>query len=254
MWCLHRTSRWPAGAVLRRRRRGGLPFRDHHHRRAVARRQPPLPVGVGRARRSPVRFLPARPNHDRRRTPRAQPQSQRRRHRQGDARQHLPLRHLSAHSRCHQGSGETPMPRITTAPRRDFLHRLGVGTGALVLGYSLSSEAFGLDLPSPSELIHGIPVPDVPFVALKLNGDVVIITHRAEMGQGIRASLAAVLADELEADWKRVTLRQANADSTKFGVPFPYPVPPETKLPYPYNRARPDKPRFVLDADAAPVT
>ena len=34
------------------------------------------------------------------------------------------------------------------------------------------------------------------------------------MGQGIRSSLAAVLADEMEADWKRVTLRQADADAT----------------------------------------
>jgi len=138
--------------------------------------------------------------------------------------------------------------------RRDFLRDLGVGTGALVLGCSMSPEAFGLDLPSPGELIHGIPVKDVPFVAIKLNGDIVIITHRAEMGQGIRSSLAAVLADEMEADWSRVTLRQADADSTKFGVPFPYPIPPETKLGYPYNKPRGAKSLFILDADVAQFT
>jgi isoquinoline 1-oxidoreductase beta subunit len=146
------------------------------------------------------------------------------------------------------------MSTIYRITRRDFLRDLGVGTGALVLGCSLSPEAFGLNLPSVGELIHGIPVPDVPFVALKLNGDVVIITHRAEMGQGIRVSLAAVLADELEADWKRVTLRQADADSTKFGVPFPYPIPPETKLAYPYNKLRGAKPLFILDAEVAQFT
>lgn len=141
--------------------------------------------------------------------------------------------------------------RIT---RREFLRDLGVGTGALVLGCSMPLEAFGRDLPSASQLIHGIPVPDVPFVELKLNGDVVIITHRAEMGQGIRASLAAVLADEMEADWSRVTLRQADADSTKFGVPFPYPIPPDAKLAYPYDRPRDAKPLFILDADVAQFT
>ena len=146
------------------------------------------------------------------------------------------------------------MKVIYKVTRRDFLRDLGVGTGALVLGCSLSPDAFGLDLPSPSELIHGIPVPDVPFVALKINGDVVIITHRAEMGQGIRASLAAVLADEMEADWTRVTLRQADADSTKFGVPFPYPIPPETKLAYPYDKPRGAKPLFILDPDVAQFT
>ena len=144
---------------------------------------------------------------------------------------------------------------IYQVTRRDFLRQAGVGAGALVLGCAITPEASG-DLPSLSELIHGIPVPDIPFVALKLNGDVVIITHRAEMGQGIRSSLAAVLADEMEADWSRVSLRQAPADSTKFGVAFPYPVPPETKLGYPYNKPRliVDKPLFIVDADVAQFT
>jgi isoquinoline 1-oxidoreductase beta subunit len=143
---------------------------------------------------------------------------------------------------------------IYQVTRRDFLRQTGVGAGALVLGCSISTEAFGLDLPSFRELIHGIPVPDVPFVALKLNGDVVIITHRAEMGQGIRTSLAAVLADEMEADWKRVSLRQAPADSTKFGLPFPYPVPPEAELPYPFDQPRGTKPLFFVPGDVAQFT
>lgn len=143
---------------------------------------------------------------------------------------------------------------IYQVTRRDFLRQAGVGAGALVLGCSISADADGLDLPSVRELIRGIPVPDIPFVALKLNGDVVIITHRAEMGQGIRTSLAAVLADEMEADWSRVTLRQAPADSTSFGVPFPYPVPPTTELPYPFDEPRGTGPMFVVDADLAQFT
>ena len=143
---------------------------------------------------------------------------------------------------------------IYQVTRRDFLRQAGVGAGALVLGCSISPDAFGLDLPSASELIHGIPVPNIPFVALKLNGDVVIITHRAEMGQGIRSSLAAVLADEMEADWKRVSLRQAPADSPKFSIAFPYPVPPETKLGYPYDELDRSKPLFTISAEGAQFT
>jgi isoquinoline 1-oxidoreductase subunit beta len=143
---------------------------------------------------------------------------------------------------------------IFQVTRRDFLRQAGVGAGALVLGCTITPDAFGADLPSLDELFHGIPVKDVPFVALKLNGDVVIITHRAEMGQGIRSSLAAVLADEMEADWSRVTLRQADTDSTKFGVPFPYPIPPEAKLSYPYDKPRGVKPLFIMDADLAQFT
>ena len=117
--------------------------------------------------------------------------------------------------------------------RRSFLQAAGVGTGAVVFGSYLTPvlQAQGLI----SNLINGFPVAGIPVLALKLNGDVVIITHRSEMGQGIRSSLAAVLADEMEADWKRVTLKQADADAEKFAVTFPSEVPATVTLPYPYE-------------------
>jgi len=119
------------------------------------------------------------------------------------------------------------------ATRRDFLRAAGVGSGALVFGSYLtpSLQAQGLI----HNLINGFPVEDVPVVALKANGDVVIITHRSEMGQGIRSSLAAVLADEMEADWNRVTLKQADADAAKYAVAFPSEVPATLALPFPYE-------------------
>ena len=141
--------------------------------------------------------------------------------------------------------------------RRDFLKKTGVGTGALVLGCTFAHDALALDLPSPREaFLTGIPVKDVPFVAIKINGDVVIITHRAEMGQGIRTSLAAVLADEMEADWTRITLRQADADSEAYAIKFPYTVPPETELPYPYTLQdrKSSKPLFVIPAEGSQFT
>jgi isoquinoline 1-oxidoreductase beta subunit len=117
--------------------------------------------------------------------------------------------------------------------RRDFLRTAGVGAGALVFGSYLtpSLEAQGLI----HNLINGFPVEGIPVVILKINGDVVILTHRSEMGQGTRSSLAAVLADEMEADWSRVTLKQADADGVKFAVTFPAEVTDEYKLPFPYE-------------------
>ncbi|HEV7923546.1 MAG TPA: molybdopterin cofactor-binding domain-containing protein [Thermoanaerobaculia bacterium] len=107
--------------------------------------------------------------------------------------------------------------------RRDFLRDLGVGTGALVFGCSLGPELFASD--KLRQLITtGIPLQG--FISIKpLSGHITIFAHRSEMGQGIKSSLAAVLADELEADWGRVTVRQADADSVNFGVPAPYPIP-----------------------------
>jgi isoquinoline 1-oxidoreductase beta subunit len=118
--------------------------------------------------------------------------------------------------------------------RRDFLRTAGVGTGALVFGSYLTPalQAQGLI----HNLINGFPVDGIPVVALKVNGDVVITTHRPEMGQGIRSSLAAVLADEMEADWKRVTLKQADAEAAKYAVAFPAEVAASVVLPFPYEK------------------
>jgi isoquinoline 1-oxidoreductase beta subunit len=118
--------------------------------------------------------------------------------------------------------------------RRDFLRAAGVGSGALVFGSYLTPalQAQGLI----HNLINGFPVEGIPVVALKVNGDVVITAHRPEMGQGIRSSLAAVLADEMEADWSRVTLKQADAEAAKYAVAFPAEVAADVTLPFPYEK------------------
>ena len=62
-------------------------------------------------------------------------------------------------------------------------------------------------------------VVDNPLVFLSIHPDdtVTVTVHRPEMGQGIRTSLALVVADELEADWPRVRVTQAPADETRYG-------------------------------------
>jgi isoquinoline 1-oxidoreductase beta subunit len=50
------------------------------------------------------------------------------------------------------------------------------------------------------------------FVGIQRDGTVYIVAHRSEMGTAIRTSLPLVLADELDADWKRVKIDQAIGD------------------------------------------
>jgi isoquinoline 1-oxidoreductase beta subunit len=50
------------------------------------------------------------------------------------------------------------------------------------------------------------------FLGIDTDGTVYIVAHRSDMGTGVRTSLPRVLADELDADWKRVKVRQADAD------------------------------------------
>ena len=88
-------------------------------------------------------------------------------------------------------------------------HFLGV-SGVLVLGTCLPTrKAAALDVAS------GAFEPNL-FLALDSDGTVRITTHRSEMGQGIRTALAQVVADELDADWSRVAVVQAEGDA-KYG-------------------------------------
>jgi len=55
------------------------------------------------------------------------------------------------------------------------------------------------------------------FVAINHDGTIDITVTRSEMGQGIRSSLALVVADEMEADWERCRVVQAVGDEAKYG-------------------------------------
>jgi isoquinoline 1-oxidoreductase subunit beta len=121
-----------------------------------------------------------------------------------------------------------------TTTRRDFLRVAAAGGGAFAFGSYLtpSLQAQGLI----HNLINGFPVDGIPVVRLKLNGNVVIVTHRPEMGQGTRSTLAAALADEMEADWERVSLEQSDAEAAKYAVTFPAEVSETITLPFPYEK------------------
>jgi isoquinoline 1-oxidoreductase beta subunit len=90
--------------------------------------------------------------------------------------------------------------------RRVFVVALGGAMGGLALGLRLSpaAEAQGLP-PAPFAPIH--------FFKIGTDGVVTIVCSRSEMGQGIRSSLPFVLADELGADFARVSIVQGDADA-----------------------------------------
>jgi isoquinoline 1-oxidoreductase beta subunit len=98
---------------------------------------------------------------------------------------------------------------ISVVSRRDFLGGI-FSAGALVLGATvLPKGAMAADSGDATWQ------PSV-YLGLEPDGRVIIIAHRSEMGTGIRTSLPMVVADELEADWKRVKIEQATGDA-KYG-------------------------------------
>ena len=99
--------------------------------------------------------------------------------------------------------------------RREFVQLLG--TGGLVLVVSLSGCR------RLSDALRGAPrtattsVTPAAYLRLDDTGTVTVICHRSEMGQGIRTSIAMIVADELDADWSRVKVEQALGDEKTYG-------------------------------------
>ena len=97
---------------------------------------------------------------------------------------------------------------LTAISRRDFLKASGLSAGGLIVGVSL-----------PVSLLGSAPAAEFQpnaFVYIAKNGDTTIWCGRCEMGQGISTALPAAVADELEADWARVSVLQGDANK-KYG-------------------------------------
>ncbi len=107
---------------------------------------------------------------------------------------------------------------LSNLSRRGFLKGLGA-TGALVLAASwgwqdalAEGKQFGAD-GMPNGWVDDPKV----YVSIASDGRVTVVCNRSEMGQGVRTSLSIVVADELEADWAQVSVRQAPGDEVRFG-------------------------------------
>jgi isoquinoline 1-oxidoreductase beta subunit len=98
--------------------------------------------------------------------------------------------------------------RVFKVSRRDVLKAGALLAGGLVFGVSF------VRCDDKKEEVTYLS----PNVYLKIgsDGEVIIIAHRCEMGQGIRTSLPLIVADELGADWNRVKIVQAEGD-VKYG-------------------------------------
>lgn len=110
--------------------------------------------------------------------------------------------------------GVKNLTSIENFSRRDFL-RGSISAGALVLGVRVLA---GVAISTESEIAEpgGAQLHPSVYLLIDTDGSVIIVAHRSEMGQGVRTALPRVVADELDADWRRVTVQQADGD-VKYG-------------------------------------
>jgi isoquinoline 1-oxidoreductase subunit beta len=101
---------------------------------------------------------------------------------------------------------------IENVSRRRFVTGGIVAAGALVLGVRYFPKiAAGGVLPHDTNADHATLHPSV-YLGIDPDGTVWIVAHRSEMGTTSRTTLPLVVADELDADWKRVKIEQALGD------------------------------------------
>ena len=88
--------------------------------------------------------------------------------------------------------------------------------GALVVGYTATHpmEVGGAILSGGAD-----PEPSAfgSYIRIALDGAVTIVNRQQELGQGIHAGLAAIIVEELDADWERVTVIDSRSNFRAYG-------------------------------------
>lgn len=111
------------------------------------------------------------------------------------------------------------MGRVKTIARRTFL----IGSAAIAGGVAFGTYAYKKPIPNP---LAGKATALTPYVVIDAEG-VSIVAPRAEMGQGVHTTLAALVAEEMDLDWNQVRVMHGPASRAYFnaavleeGVPF----------------------------------
>jgi isoquinoline 1-oxidoreductase beta subunit len=107
------------------------------------------------------------------------------------------------------------MSAIENVSRRHFLAGIAT-TGAFVLAARVLPDSVWAQTAPFRTQAESSPLNPSVYLGIRPDGTVFIVTHRSEMGTGIRTTLPQVAADELDADWSRVTIEQGIGD-TRYG-------------------------------------
>ncbi|HEY1425943.1 MAG TPA: xanthine dehydrogenase family protein molybdopterin-binding subunit [Caulobacteraceae bacterium] len=95
------------------------------------------------------------------------------------------------------------------ATRRTLLVGAASAGGALLVGCS-PADVLGIGTPKMAFGAFG------PFIRIEPDGWVTVVSKHIEFGQGSHAGLAAIVAEELDADWDKVRVVQAPANANVY--------------------------------------
>jgi isoquinoline 1-oxidoreductase beta subunit len=98
------------------------------------------------------------------------------------------------------------MSRLVNLSRRTFLRVVPVAGAGLVIGFRLGPED------AAAAAAADPPFAPNAYVQIAPDGAVTLWVAKSEMGQGVRTALPMILAEEIGADWRRITVQQAPLD------------------------------------------
>ena len=108
---------------------------------------------------------------------------------------------------------------MTAAPmhvdRRAFLRVVSVAGGGLLFGSYVRTLGA-----QPSHEFAAGDFEANAFVRVAPDGKITIIGKNPEEGQGVKTSLPMIVAEEMDVEWRMVTVEQAISDQKKYGVQF----------------------------------
>jgi isoquinoline 1-oxidoreductase beta subunit len=108
------------------------------------------------------------------------------------------------------------MEKAIKSSRRDFLKIAGTSVGGLVIGFNwISCDSPKPEVVSTADILAQAK-PFNSFLSISPSGDMVIYSPNPELGQNIKTSFPMVVAEELDADWEKVRVVQANLDNSKY--------------------------------------
>jgi isoquinoline 1-oxidoreductase beta subunit len=118
-----------------------------------------------------------------------------------------------------------PAGASQTLSRRGFLRMTGLAGGGLLIAMGMPGckdkpRGDGDFKPEPTP--ETPPAPGEPFAAntwvtIAPDGSATITVAKSEMGQGVRTTLAMLVAEELDLDWSKVRVTQAPEHPDKYG-------------------------------------
>jgi isoquinoline 1-oxidoreductase subunit beta len=94
--------------------------------------------------------------------------------------------------------------------RRSFLHVTALAGGGMFLGFYTEPKAVA-QRQQP-------PVDPKAFIKIAPDGTVTLMARNPESGQGVKTMLPMLIAEELDVDWKKVKIEQADLNTKEYGL------------------------------------